>query len=87
MIVSKAVNMAKMMDIPVIGLVENMSYYECPECGRRAEIFGPSRAAELAKEFGIPHSVRLPIRPDIAKAVDEGMVEHVDEGIVHLLEF
>ena len=87
MIVSKAVNMAKMMDIPVIGLVENMSYYECPECGRRAEIFGPSRAAELAKEFGIPHSVRLPIRPDIAKAVDEGMVEDIDEGIVHLLEF
>ncbi len=87
MIVSKAVNMAKMMDIPVIGLVENMSYYECPECGRRAEIFGPSRAAELAKEFGIPHSVRLPIRPDIAKAVDEGMVEHIDEGIARLLEF
>ena len=86
MIVSKAVNMAKMMDIPVIGLVENMSYYECPECGRRAEIFGPSRAAETAKEFGIPRFARLPIRPDLAATVDEGLVEDAAEDVVKELE-
>ena len=86
MIVSKAVNMAKMMDIPVLGLVENMSYYECPGCGRRAEIFGPSRAEETAKEFGIPRFARLPIRPDLAKTVDEGMVEDAAEDVVKELE-
>ena len=86
MIVAKAVNMAKMMDIPVIGLVENMSYYQCPDCGRRAEIFGKSRAAETAAEFGIPKVVRLPIRPDLARTVDEGLVEDADEEIVKSLE-
>ncbi len=86
MIVVKAVNMAKMMDIPVIGLVENMSYYQCPDCGRRAEIFGKSRAEETAKEFGIPKVVRLPIRPDLARTVDEGLVEDADEEIVKSLE-
>ena len=82
MIVAKAVNMAKMMDIPVIGLGENMSYYKCPDCGRVEEIFGKSRAEEVAKEFGIPKSVRLPIRPDLAAVVDKGMVEDADEDIV-----
>ena len=82
MIVAKAVNMAKMMDIPVIGLAENMSYYKCPDCGRVEEIFGKSRAEEVAKEFGIPKSVRLPIRPDLAAVVDKGMVEDADEDIV-----
>ena len=82
MIVAKAVNMAKMMDIPVIGLAENMSYYKCPDCGRAEEIFGKSRAEEVAKEFGIPKSVRLPIRPDLAAVVDKGMVEDADEDIV-----
>lgn len=86
MIVAKAMNMAKMMDIPVIGLVENMSYYQCPDCGRRAEIFGKSRAAETAAEFGIPKVVRLPIRPDLARTVDEGLVEDADEEIVKSLE-
>ena len=86
MIVAKAVNMAKMMDIPVIGLVENMSYYQCPDCGRRVEIFGKSRAAETAAEVGIPKVVRLPIRPDLARTVDEGLVEDADEEIVKSLE-
>lgn len=82
MIVAKAVNMAKMMDIPVIGLAENMSYYKCPDCGRQEEIFGASRAEEAAHEFGIPKVVRLPIRPDLARIVDEGLVEDADEEIV-----
>ena len=86
MIVSKAVNMAKLMNIPVIGLVENMSYYECPECGRREEIFGKSRVEETAKEFGIPRFARLPIRPDLAVTVDEGLVEDADENVVKELE-
>ena len=86
MIVSKAVNMAKMMDIPVLGLVENMSYYECPECGRREEIFGKSHADETAERFSIPRVAKLPIRPDLAATVDEGLVEDADEAIVKQLE-
>ena len=85
MIVAKAVNMAKMMDIPVIGLAENMSYYKCPECGKTEEIFGKSHAQEVADEFGIKKVVRLPIRPDLAVAVDKGMAEDADEEIVRLL--
>ena len=86
MIVEKAVRMAEMMNVPVLGIVENMSYYQCPDCGRRAEIFGKSRAEETAKEFGIPKVVRLPIRPDLARTVDEGLVEDADEEIVKSLE-
>lgn len=85
MIVSKAVNMAKMMDIPVLGLVENMSYFKCPDCGSVHEIFGKSRSEEVANEFGIPKVVRLPIRPDLARTVDEGMIEDADEEVVKLL--
>lgn len=82
MIVAKAVGMAKMMNIPVLGLVENFSYYECPDCGKRTEIFGKSRIEEVAKEFGIPRFARLPIRPDIAAVCDEGMIEHIDEKLL-----
>ena len=82
MIVAKAVGMAKMMNIPVLGLVENFSYYECPDCGKRTEIFGKSRIEEVAKEFGIQRFARLPIRPDIAAVCDEGMIEHIDEKLL-----
>lgn len=82
MIVAKAVGMAKMMNIPVLGLVENFSYFECPDCGKRTDIFGKSRAEEVAKEFGIPRFARLPVRPDVAAVCDEGMIEHVDEKLV-----
>ncbi len=82
MIVAKAVGMAKMMNIPILGLVENFSYYECPDCGKRTEIFGKSRIEEVAKEFGIPRFARLPIRPDIAAVCDEGMIEHIDEKLL-----
>jgi Mrp family chromosome partitioning ATPase len=75
MVVGKAVNMAAMMDVPVVGLVENMSYYVCPNCGERHEPFGPSRAEETAKHFGIDMLGRLPIDPAIAALCDQGTIE------------
>lgn len=78
MIVGKAVNMAKKMDIPIIGLIENMSYLECPDCGKKISVFGESKVEEVAKEYGIPVLARIPIRPEIAAAVDEGTVEYVN---------
>lgn len=77
MIVAKAVNMAKKMEIPIIGLVENMSYLECPDCGKKISVFGESHVEEVAKEYGIPVLAQIPIRPEITKAVDEGTVEYV----------
>ncbi len=75
MVVGKAVKMAAMMDVPVIGLVENMSYYACPDCGARHEIFGPSRAEETCKEFGIDLLGRLPIDPAFSAMCDSGRIE------------
>ena len=77
MIVTKAVNMAKKMNIPIIGLVENMSYLECPDCGKKISVFGESHVEEVAKENEIPVLAKIPIRPEIAKSVDEGTVEYV----------
>ena len=77
MIVAKAVNMASMMNIPVLALVENMSYFKCPDCGKIHNIFGESKAAAAAKEFNIPFSTRLPIDPAITAMVDAGEVESV----------
>ena len=75
MIVAKAVNMARMMNVPVIGFVENYSYYQCPDCGKKVEIFGKSHLDALAEEYGIPVLARLPINPDVAALVDQGKVE------------
>ena len=77
MIVEKAVNMAGLMNIPVIGLVENMSYFKCPDCGKEYSIFGKSTVEELAKQHGIAHFVRLPIDPVVTTMVDAGEVEQV----------
>ena len=75
MIVAKAVNMAKMMNIPILGLVENYSYYQCPDCGKKHAIFGESRIDEVAEDNGIELVAKLPIDPKLAAAVDAGTVE------------
>lgn len=80
MIVAKAVNMAKKMNIPIIGLVENMSYLECPDCGKKISVFGESHIDEIAEEFGIPVLAKLPIEPKIAQHVDSGTIEYLDES-------
>ena len=75
MIVEKAVNMAKMMNIPVLGLVENMSYFECPDCKKRHSIYGESHLEEIAAKHGIKNIARLPIDPELAKVSDSGLIE------------
>lgn len=75
MIVSKAVKMAGMMNIPVLGIVENMAYFECPDCGKRHHIFGESHLEDIAKEFNIPVTAQIPINPKLAAACDKGMIE------------
>ena len=77
MIVAKAVNMAKMMDVPIIGVAENMSYLKCPDCGKEIEVFGSSKVTETAKQFEIPHTARIPIDPAFAAMVDAGEVESI----------
>ena len=77
MIVAKAVNMASMMNVPVLGIVENMSYFICPDCGKEHAIFGESKVEAVAKSFGIGQFTRLPIDPAVAALVDEGKVEDV----------
>jgi len=78
MIVQKAVKMANMMNIPVLALVENMSYVECPDCGKKIEVFGPSHAEEIAAQYSIPVVAKLPINPKLAGACDKGMIELYD---------
>ncbi|MBR2505186.1 MAG: P-loop NTPase, partial [Elusimicrobiaceae bacterium] len=75
MIVEKAVKMAKMMNLSISGLVENMSYFTCPDCGKEHEIFGQSRVKETAEKYAIPATARLPLSPDIAAAADRGGIE------------
>ena len=78
MIVSKAVKMAHMMHIPVLGFVENYSYLECPDCGKKIEVFGKSKLDEVAEAFNLPVLARLPIDPKVAEAYDSGLMETVD---------
>ena len=75
MIVEKAVNMAKLMDIPVLGLVENFSYILCPDCGKQIPLFGESHVEEVAEHFGLPILGKLPLDPRLASACDKGMIE------------
>ncbi len=82
MIVSKAVKMANMMHIPVLGFVENYAYLECPDCGKRIEVFGKSHLDEVAEAFGLPVLARLPINPDVAFAYDAGLMENVNTDAV-----
>jgi Mrp family chromosome partitioning ATPase len=90
MIVSKAVKMAEMMSIPIIGLVENMSYFKCPDCDKEHKIFGESVIEEIAKKYNIKVLGKLPIDPKIAAACDRGMIELFDgnwlDDIADILE-
>ncbi len=79
MIVEKAVNMAKMMNIPVLGIVENMSYILCPDCGKKLYPFGESRTDQVALEHGIPVLARLPMDPALARECDTGVIELFNE--------
>ena len=78
MIVSKAVKMANMMHIPVLGFVENYSYLQCPDCGKKIKVFGESHLDEIAQGFGLPVLARLPIDPAVAEAYDNGLMETVN---------
>ncbi len=80
MIVEKAVKMAKMMNIPILGLVENMSYVECPNCDEKIHIFGESKLDEVAKSFGLKALGRIPIKPEIAARCDGGKVEAIESS-------
>ena len=78
MIVSKAVKMANMMHIPVLGFVENYAYLQCPDCGKRIEVFGKSHLDKVAADFGLPVLAQLPIDPAIAESYDNGLMETVN---------
>lgn len=78
MIVAKAVNMAKMMNIPILGIVENMSYVKCPDCGREIKVFGESHLEETAEKYGLKILGRIPLDPEVAQKCDAGCAEDVE---------
>ena len=87
MIVSKAVKMANMMHIPVLGFVENYAYLQCPDCGKKINVFGKSHLDEVAAQFGLPVLARLPIDPAVAEACDNGLMETVNtEALAEAIE-
>ena len=75
MIVAKAANMAKLMNIPILGIVENMSYVKCPDCGKEIKIFGEGNTAETAKELGVPVLAKIPFDRELSKLCDNGCIE------------
>ena len=75
LIVQKALTMAEMMQVPVLGLVENFSYFVCPDCGKEHHIFGESHIDQTAKAFGISDTAKLPIDPQLASWCDQGLIE------------
>ena len=77
MIVGKAVKMAEMMNIPVLGLIENMSYAECPDCGKRIPVFGESHIGDVAAMYHVPVLAQMPINPSLAASCDQGTVEEL----------
>ena len=91
MIVAKAANMAQMMNIPVLGLVENLSYVKCPDCGREISVFGESHLDAVAEKFGYDILARIPIDPKLASLVDRGWIEmmqndYLDNAAQKILE-
>ena len=89
MIVEKAVNMAEMMNVPVLGLVENMSYIKCPDCGKEIRVFGESHIDEIAEKYQVPVLGKLPIDPKLTEACDNGLIEDLEnlylDGVIDLL--
>ncbi len=85
MIVQKAVNMAQMMNVPILGIVENMSYITCPDCGRKIPVFGESGVDALALEYGIPAVAKLPIDPELTRAADSGELGNKHEVLSDFL--
>ena len=90
MIVEKAANMARMMNIPILGLVENMSYVECPDCGKKIYVFGESHIDEIASQYQVPVLAKIPMDPELADACDAGKIEFTErdymKDAVELLE-
>jgi len=90
MIVTKAVKMANMMHVPVLGFVENYSYLECPDCGKRINVFGDSHLDEVADALNLPILARLPIDPGVARSYDSGLMENVNTdnvaGVIEAIE-
>ena len=90
LVVAKAVNMAKTMQIPIIGLVENMSYVVCPDCGKKIEIYGKSKTAQTAKEYGLELLAQVPFDASIASLTDKGEIEKFSgnylDNVVDMLE-
>jgi len=82
MVVEKAVRMARMMNIPVLGLVENMSYFRCPDCGREIKVFGESHVEEVALKYGLPLLARIPIDSERAAACDAGEIDRLDFEVI-----
>jgi len=80
MIVGKAVKMAQMMDIPILGIIENMSYVECPGCKEHIKVFGESHVEKVAAQYGLPVLGKIPMTPAISAASDAGDVENLDDG-------
>ena len=78
MIVKKAVNMAQKMEIPILGIVENMSYLSCPDCGKKISVFGESHIDDIAAEYGLRVLAKLPIDPEFTKLTDQGRIEEVE---------
>ncbi len=81
-VVCKAVKMAELVNVPVLGIVENMSYFACPDCGKKHYIYGQSRVEEFAARFGIDNVVRLPIDPQLASLCDSGEIERADVSAI-----
>ncbi len=75
LIVEKAVKMANMMNIPILGVIENMSYVECPDCGKQIKLYGESNIDKIAQQYGMPVLAKLPVVPELAKQVDAGLIE------------
>lgn len=80
MIVGKAVKMAEMMNVPILGIVENMSYFQCDKCGEKHFIYGESKLEETAAEYGIANITRIPIEPSLREKVDAGLIEEFEGG-------